>query len=111
MLAHAAMFINIRNCEILDAFDRKPSDFSTRNPRGINWKEHMLKHAAHYVLNDRDVCCVMGWKVQGEFRGRMKRQVYIHVNGGLVQGRSSHLRGKNAEQGAKVWNMDFTVIV
>lgn len=26
----------------------------------------------------------------GEFRGRMKRQVYIHVNGGLVQDRPSH---------------------
>lgn len=26
----------------------------------------------------------------GEFRGKMKREVYIHVNGGLVQDGPSH---------------------
>lgn len=54
--------------------------------------ENRLEHAAHYALNDRDACCEMGWKVQGEFRGpwRMKRQVYILVNGGLVQDPSKH---------------------
>lgn len=69
MLANAAMFTNTRNYEILDAFGRKPSDFSTKNPRGINWKKHWLKQAAHYVFDDRDACCVMGWKVQrGEWK-------------------------------------------
>lgn len=29
----------------------------------------------------------------GEFRGRMKKHVYIHVNGGLVQDRPSHETG------------------